>query len=663
MALQTETTTTYDHVLGRSLNDREAFWLEASSAIDWDVAPGPVVLDDATPPFYRWFPGARLNSCHNALDRHVEAGRGGQAALIWDSPVTGSERTYTYLELRDEVARLAGVLRDLGVGAGDTVLLYMPMVPEAVMGMLACARLGAVHSVVFGGFAPAELAGRIDHAQPKVILSASCGIEPNRVIAYKPLLQAALDAAAHSPDWCLILQRPQATADLVAGQDLDWADAVATADPAPCVSVGATDPLYILYTSGTTGRPKGVVRDNGGHAVALHWSMRNVYGVAPGDVYWAASDVGWVVGHSYIVYGPLLLGATTVLYEGKPVGTPDAGAFWRVVEQHRVNVLFTAPTAFRAIKKEDPNGTHLARYDVSSLRHLFLAGERLDPDTHRWASGLLGIPVIDHWWQTETGWPIAANCVGLGLLPIKAGSPTKPVAGYDVRVLDSDGRECGPRQEGAVVIKLPLPPGTLTTLWRDDERFVRSYMSRFPGYYLTGDGGYLDEDGYLFVMGRIDDVINVAGHRLSTGAMEEVLSSHPDVAECAVIGVADELKGQVPLGLVVLKAGAERDAAFVGIGARGDGAKPDRARRLLPAGSRRQAPPQDALGQDSAGDVATDGRRNRLLRSLDHRRPHRPRRDCGRASFVTHSSQRAPRRWSQLRSEEPRWRCVVASRS
>lgn len=561
MALQTETTTTYDDVCGRSLNDREAFWLEAASAIDWDVAPGPVAVDDGTPPFYRWFPGARLNTCHNALDRHVEGGRGEQAALIWDSPVSGSGRTYTYRQLRDEVARLAGVLRDLGVGAGDTVLVYMPMVPEAVIGMLACARLGAVHSVVFGGFAAPELAVRIDHAQPKVILSASCGIEANRVLAYKPLLEAALGQAAHSPDWCLILQRPQATAELVAGQDLDWMDAVATADPAPCVSVRATDPLYVLYTSGTTGRPKGVVRDNGGHAVALHWSMRNVYGVTPGDVYWAASDVGWVVGHSYIVYGPLLLGATTILYEGKPVGTPDAGAFWRVVEQHRVNVLFTAPTALRAIKKEDPTGNHLARFDVSSLRHFFLAGERLDTDTYHWASDLLGIPVIDHWWQTETGWPIAANCVGLGQLPIKPGSPTKPVAGYEVHVLDDEGRDCAPGQEGAVAIKLPLPPGTLPTLWRDDERFVRSYMSRYPGYYLTGDGGYLDEEGYLFVMGRIDDVINVAGHRLSTGAMEEVVSSHADVAECAVIGVADELKGHVPLGLVVLKAGAERDAS------------------------------------------------------------------------------------------------------
>jgi propionyl-CoA synthetase len=558
MTTLTETTTHADLHL-RSIEDPEAFWLDAASAIDWDVSPGPVVLDDSNPPFYRWFPDARLNTCHNALDRHVDAGRGEQAALVWDSPVTGSQRTYTYRELRDEVARTAGLLRQLGVGAGDTVLLYMPMVPEAAIGMLACARLGAVHSVVFGGFAPHELAVRIDHAQPSVVLSASCGIEVSRVIEYKPLLDAALEEAHHQPDRCVILQRPQATAELRAGRDLDWTEAVAHADPVPCASVAATDPLYVLYTSGTTGLPKGVVRDNGGHAVALAWSLRNVYGVEPGDVFWAASDVGWVVGHSYIVYAPLLVGATTVLYEGKPVGTPDPGAFWRVVEEHGVNVLFTAPTAFRAIKKEDPAGTHLGRYDVSSLRHLFLAGERLDPDTYHWATDLLGIPVVDHWWQTETGWPIAANCVGIEALPIKPGSPTKPVPGYDVRVLDPNGNECAAGREGAVAIKLPLPPGTLPTLWRDDERFVRSYLSRYEGYYLTGDGGFTDEEGYLFVMGRVDDVINVAGHRLSTGAMEEVLATHRDVAECAVVGVADELKGQVPVGFVVLKAGAERD--------------------------------------------------------------------------------------------------------
>ena len=559
MAIDTATTT-YDYIFERSMEDREAFWLEASSVIEWEVPPGPKVLDDEAPPFYRWFPGARLNTCHNALDRHVEGGRGEQAALVWDSPVTGSGRTYTYRELRDEVARLAGLLRDVGVAAGDTVLLYMPMVPEAVMGMLACARLGAVHSVVFGGFAPPELAARIDHAHPKVILSASCGIDGGRAIAYKPMLDAALGQASHKPTCCLILQRPQAVAELVMGRDLDWAEAVATAEPAPCVSVAATDPLYILYTSGTTGRPKGVVRDNGGHAVALHWSMSNVYGVAPGDVYWAASDVGWIVGHSYIVYGPLLLGATTVLYEGKPVGTPDAGAFWRVIEEHGVNVLFATPTALRAIKKEDAMGSHLARYDTSSLRHLFLAGERLDPDTYHWASGLLGIPVVDHWWQTETAWPIAANCVGLGSLSIKPGSPTKAVPGYNVHVLDAEGGDCAPGEEGAVAIKLPLPPGTLPTLWNDDERFVSSYLSRYPGYYLTGDGGHLDADGYLFVMGRIDDVINAGAHRLSSGAMEEVISSHPDVAECAVIGVCEELKGQVPMAFVVLKGGVARDA-------------------------------------------------------------------------------------------------------
>ncbi len=517
------------------------------------------ILDASSPPFYRWFPGARLNTAHNALDRHVAAGRGDRPALIWDSPVSGSQRTYTYRDLTDEVAMVAGLLRRLGVEKGDRVLLYMPMVPEAAIGMLACARIGAIHSVVFGGFAPHELAIRIDHARPKVVLSASCGIEGTRVIEYKPLLDEALAIATHRPDHCVILQRPQAAATLRVGLDLDWADAVAASSPEACLSVAATDPLYVLYTSGTTGTPKGVVRDNGGHAVALHWSMRNIYGIDQDDVFWAASDVGWVVGHSYIVYAPLLLGATTVLYEGKPVGTPDPGAFWRVVEEHGVNVLFTAPTAFRAIKKEDPKGDYLASHDISGLRDLFLAGERLDPDTYHWASNLLGIPVIDHWWQTETGWPIAANCVGIERLPIKPGSPTKPVPGYDVHVLDPDGNDCAPDEEGAVAIRLPLPPGNLQTLWLDDERFERSYMSRYEGYYLTGDGGHFDDEGYLFVMGRVDDVINVAGHRLSTGAMEQVLATHPDVAECAVIGVADELKGQLPVGFVVLKAGAKRE--------------------------------------------------------------------------------------------------------
>ncbi|WP_188193408.1 propionyl-CoA synthetase [Nonomuraea sp. SYSU D8015] len=543
----------YDELHRRSIQHPEEFWAEAARGIDWDVAPATVYGDG------RWFPGGRLNTCHNALDRHVAAGRGGQAALIHDSPVTGTVRTYTYAELLDQVARTAGMLRDLGVTTGDTVVIYMPMVPEAVIAMLACARLGAVHSVVFGGFAARELAVRIDHARPKVVLSASCGIEPARVVEYKPLLDAALEQASHRPDRCVILQRPQCAATLAEGRDLDWAELVRDAEPAPCVSVAATDPLYILYTSGTTGTPKGVVRDNGGHAVALHWSMSHVYGAAPGEVYWAASDVGWVVGHSYIVYAPLLAGCTSVLYEGKPVGTPDPGAFWRVVSTHGVRTLFTAPTAIRAIKKEDPSGIFAKKWDLSGLRYLFLAGERLDPDTYHWACDLLGIPIIDHWWQTETGWPIAANCVGIEPLPIKPGSPTKPVPGWDVHILDADGRDCPPGVEGAVTVKLPLPPGALPTLYRDEARFARSYLERYPGHYLTGDGGFLDADGYLYVMGRIDDVINVAGHRLSTGAMEEVVASHPDVAECAVIGVADELKGQLPVGFVVLKAGAERD--------------------------------------------------------------------------------------------------------
>ncbi|MCK2219218.1 propionyl-CoA synthetase [Actinomadura sp. ATCC 31491] len=552
----------YDEAYRRSIRHPEEFWAEAARGIDWDVPPGEGAGEGAGAILGgdgRWFPGARLNTCHNALDRHVAAGRGGQPALIHDSPVTGAVRVHTYEELLGEVARAAGMLRDLGVGAGDTVVIYMPMVPEAVIAMLACARLGAVHSVVFGGFAARELAVRIDHARPKVILSASCGIEPNRVVEYKPLLDAALEQAAHRPERCVVLQRPQCPAELREGRDLDWAETVRAAAPAACVSVAATDPLYVLYTSGTTGSPKGVVRDNGGHAVALHWSMANVYGAAPGEVFWAASDVGWVVGHSYIVYAPLLAGCTSVLYEGKPVGTPDPGAFWRVVATHGVRTLFTAPTAIRAIKKEDPSGNFAKKYDLSPLRHLFLAGERLDPDTYHWAADLLGIPVIDHWWQTETGWPIAANCVGIETLPVKPGSPTKPVPGWDVHVLDAAGDDCPPGAEGSVTVKLPLPPGALPTLYRDEARFRSSYLERYPGHYLTGDGGHLDADGYLYVMGRIDDVINVAGHRLSTGSMEEVLAAHPDVAECAVIGVADEVKGQVPVGFVVLKAGCERD--------------------------------------------------------------------------------------------------------
>ncbi|MFM9034708.1 MAG: propionyl-CoA synthetase, partial [Mycobacterium sp.] len=523
-------------------------------AVSW-TRPPQRILDDDNPPFYRWFPDAELNTCANALDRHI-ARRGDQPALIYDSPVTDSKRTYTYRELLGHTARFAGVLRGLGVGKGDRVLLYMPMIPEAVVAMLACARLGAVHSVVFGGFASHELATRIDDARPAVVVSASCGIEPSRVVEYKPMLDHALQLAHHRPRACVIVQRDRHRCDLTVGRDHDWADLMAAAEPADPVPVAATDPLYVLYTSGTTGKPKGIVRDNGGHAVALNWTMRNIYGVGPGEVFWAASDVGWVVGHSYIVYGPLLAGATTVLYEGKPIGTPDAGAFWRVAAEHRVKVLFSAPTALRAIRKEDPEGSHIGRYDLSALRYLFQAGERLDPDTYAWATEVLGVPVVDHWWQTETGWAIAANPVGCQQLPIKAGSPTVPMPGYDVRILHPDGSGCGAGEEGAICIRLPLPPGTLPTLWGDDARFEASYLCEHPGYYLTGDGGHLDEDGYLFVMGRIDDVINVAGHRLSTGQIEAVLAAHPAVAECAVIGVADEIKGQVPRGFVVLKSGA-----------------------------------------------------------------------------------------------------------
>lgn len=544
----------YREIFRTSLDDPAAFWAQAAAAVAWTREPQRI-LDDTRPPFYRWFPDGELNTCFNALDRHI-AQRGDQPALIYDSPVTGTKRSYTYRELLDETACFAGALRGLGVGKGDRVVLYMPMIPEAVVAMLACARLGAVHSVVFGGFASHELASRIDDAQPTVIVSASCGIEPTRVVEYKPMLDHALQRAAHQPRACVIVQRDRHRCDLVDGRDHDWAEVMATAQPAEPVPVAATDPLYVLYTSGTTGKPKGIVRDNGGHAVALTWSMRNIYDVGPGEVFWAASDVGWVVGHSYIVYGPLLAGATTVLYEGKPIGTPDPGAFWRVVSEHSVKALFSAPTALRAIRKEDPQGSHISRYDLTSLRYLFQAGERLDPDTYAWASEVLGIPVIDHWWQTETGWAIAANPVGVEQLSLKAGSPTVPMPGYDIEILHPDGSGCGRGEEGAICIRLPLPPGTLPTLWGDDARFEASYLCEHPGFYLTGDGGYLDEDGYLFVMGRIDDVINVAGHRLSTGAIEAVLATHPAVAECAVIGVADEIKGQVPRGLVVLKAGA-----------------------------------------------------------------------------------------------------------
>jgi propionyl-CoA synthetase len=542
----------------RSIADPTRFWGLAARDIRWRTPPDRV-LDDGAPPYYRWFTGGELNTCENALDRHVEEGRGDQPALIYDSPITGTQRTYTYAELTAETARFAGALRGLGVERGDRVVIYLPMVPEAAIAMLACARIGAVHSVVFGGFAPKELAVRIDDARPKVIVSASCGIEPARIVTYKPMLDEALELAGHKVDHCVILQRPQARADLIRPRDLEWDEATADAAPAECVPVAATDPLYILYTSGTTGRPKGVVRDNGGHAVALRWSMENIYGVGPGEVFWAASDVGWTVGHSYIVYGPLLTGCTSVLYEGKPVGTPDAGAFWRVIAEHGVKALFTAPTAIRAIKKEDPEGRLPAGYDLSGMETLFLAGERLDPDTYHWATRILGKPVIDHWWQTETGWPAAANLRGLEPLPIKAGSPSVPVPGYDIQVMLPDGTPAAPGQEGDIVIRLPLPPGTLPTLWQDDQRFMESYLTRYPGHYLTGDGGRIDEDGYLWVMGRTDDVINVAGHRLSTGVMEEVIAAHPAVAECAVIGVSDSLKGQLPRGLVVLKSGVEID--------------------------------------------------------------------------------------------------------
>jgi propionyl-CoA synthetase len=533
-------------------------WRQVADSIHWYQAPD-TVLDDSNPPFYRWYPDGVTNACYNALDVHVEQGRGDQAALIYDSPVTDTKRQYSYAELLDTVSRFAGVLAAQGVAKGDRVIVYMPMVPEALIAMLACARLGAVHSVVFGGFASNELAVRIDDAAPKVIVSASCGVEPARVVPYKPLLDEAIELAQHKPGSCVILHRPMQDATLVEGRDLDWEQAVAAAEPADCVPVNANDPLYILYTSGTTGQPKGVVRDTGGSIAALKWSMKNIYNVEPGDVYWAASDVGWVVGHSYIVYGPLFGGNTTVIYEGKPVGTPDPGAFWRVISEYNVKVMFTAPTAFRAIKKEDPQGEYLAKYDLSCLQALFLAGERCDPHTLEWAQEKLQVPVIDHWWQTETGWPICSNCLGIELLPVVPGSPARAVPGYDVQVLDEAGEPVGPGDMGALVVKNPLPPGTFTTLWNAEEHFVRSYFSKFPGYYETGDAGYIDENGYVFVMARTDDVINVAGHRLSTGAMEEVLSDHNDVAECAVIGVADQMKGQLPLGLLVLNAGVTRD--------------------------------------------------------------------------------------------------------
>jgi propionyl-CoA synthetase len=550
----------YEVIFQRSVQDPEGFWAEAAEAITWH-RKWDKVLDASNPPFYRWFSGGELNTCYNALDRHVEGGRADQTALIYDSPVTKTILKFTYRELLDQVSRFAGVLKTLGVNKGDTVVIYMPMIPQAVVSMLACARLGAVHSVVFGGFAPHELALRINDAKPKVIVSASGAMEIKRLIEYKPLLNKAIDLAVHKPEKCVIFQREFLKADLTPGRDLDWDELMVKAGPIPCVPVKATDPLYILYTSGTTGKPKGVVRDNGGHAVSLRWSLEHIYDTKPGEIYWAASDVGWVVGHSYIVYGPLLTGCTTILYEGKSVGTPDPGAFWRVISQHGVKTLFTAPTAFRAIKKEDPNGDHIKKYDLSGFKYLFLAGERTDPDTYHWAHDLLQKPVIDHWWQTETGWPITANCMGIEHFPVKPGSSTKPVPGYDVQIINNLGQRLGAKEEGLVVIKLPLPPGTLPTLWNADERFIESYMKIFPGYYFTSDGGYMDEDGYVHIMGRVDDVINVAGHRLSTGAMEEVVAQHQDIAECAVIGANDPLKGHLPLGLVVLKSGVATDEA------------------------------------------------------------------------------------------------------
>lgn len=548
----------YEKLFRKSIDNPEEFWAEAAAEIDW-YKKWDTVLDQSNPPFYRWFRGGELNTCYNAVDRHVENGCADQTAIIYDSPVTNTVTHISYGQLKDQVSRFAGALRGEGVEKGDTVIIYMPMIPQALVAMLACARLGAVHSVVFGGFAAHELAIRIDHAQPRAIIIASGAIEGKKTLAYKPMVDSAIDQSQHKPEKCIVFQRDFLTAELNREGDISWDDIVAAAKPVDCVPVQATDPLYILYTSGTTGMPKGVMRDNGGHCVALNWTMKNIYNVDAGDVYWAASDVGWVVGHSYIVYAPLLKGCTTIVYEGKPIGTPDAGAFWRVISQHKVKVLFTAPTAFRAIKKEDPNGEFVRKYDLSSFKTLFLAGERLDPDTYHWACALLNIPVIDHWWQTETAWPIVANPMGIEHFSVKAGSPTKPVPGYDVKILDDKGKELAAGEEGNIVVKLPLPPGTLATLWRNEERFVKSYMETFSGYYETSDGGYIDEDGYVYVMGRIDDVINIAGHRLSTGAMEEVVSTHQDVAECAVIGTDDQLKGQLPVGLVVLKAGVSRD--------------------------------------------------------------------------------------------------------
>ncbi len=553
--------TRYHDVYKSWQNDPEGFWANAAASMDWSKPWDKV--QDSSSGLDRWFVGAECNTCWNAVDRHVAAGHGDRLALIFDSALSGAKRQFTYAQLQDAVSKFAAGLASLNITKGDRVIVYMPNIPEAVIGMLACARLGAIHSVVFGGFAPTELATRINDAKPKAILTASCGLEPGRVIAYKPLIDEAIALSEHKPDHVVLLQRPEVVAEM-SGRDVDWNGLVAAqSSGVDCVAVKATDPLYILYTSGTTGQPKGVVRDNGGHMVAMYWSMENIYDIKPGEVFWAASDVGWVVGHSYIVYAPLLFGATTLMYEGKPVGTPDAGAFWRIISEYKVAALFTAPTAFRAIKKEDPDGKHIGNYDLSHFRMLFLAGERADPDTVKWAESKLGVPVIDHWWQTETAWAIAANPVGLGMLPVKHGSPTVPMPGYDVRVLDDAGYEVKRGQLGAICVKLPLPPSCLPTLWNADERFRKAYLKTFPGYYETADAGYMDEDGYLYIMARTDDIINVAGHRLSTGGMEEVLASHPNVAECAVLGIADQLKGQIPLGFIVLKSGVNRDAAVI----------------------------------------------------------------------------------------------------
>lgn len=550
-------TNKYEEAFKRSISDPEGFWGEAAENCHW-FKRWDKVLDDSNKPFYRWFTGGEMNTCYNALDFHIENGRGEQLALIYDSPVTDTIEKYTYTQLRDQVAKLSGVLSSQGVQKGDRVLVYMPMIAQAAMAVLACARIGAIHSVVFGGFASKELAVRIDDAKPKAVISASCGIEVSKVIPYKPLLDEAINMSVNKPEKCIIFQRPMQKADMIEGRDIDWQEAVESAAPQDCVPVAATDPLYILYTSGTTGAPKGVVRDNGGHVVALKWSMKGVYDVDPGDVYWAASDIGWVVGHSYIIYAPLFQGCTTILFEGKPVGTPDAGTFWRVISDHQVKTLFTAPTAFRAIKQQDPKGELIANYDISCFKSLFLAGERTDPDTLKWAEEKLKVPVIDHWWQTETGWAIAANCMGLHQFKVKEGSPTKPAPGWNLQVVDPLSKPVPPGEIGALVVKLPLPPGSLPTLWKNDEGYKKTYLEEFPGFYKTADAGFIDSEGYVFVMSRTDDIINVAGHRLSTGAMEEVLTDHPDVAEAAVLGVDDDLKGQVPVGFLVLNAGVSR---------------------------------------------------------------------------------------------------------